>query len=106
MRPPSSVTVGWSRRIWPTPQRNQTSHGTFAVPFNNYGQHGTNDRRIEPWLSSYLKARFAAVFVQRDDSFTAPGPGFENRIHVPGSWTADTLAAHLLDGREQLARVR
>ena len=82
-----------------------TSHGTFAVPFNNYGQNGSNDPRIEPWLSSYLKARFAAIFVQRDDAFTTPGPGFENRIHVPGSWTADALESHLLHGEEQLTRV-
>ena len=61
------------------------SHGTFAVPFNNYGQNGSNDSRIEPWLGSYLKARFTAVFVQRDDAFTRPRGGFENRIHVPGS---------------------
>ena len=48
------------------------SHGTFAVPFNNYGQDGSNDRRIEPWLSAYLKREFAVVFVQRDDRFAMP----------------------------------
>ena len=80
------------------------SHDTFAVPFNNYGQNGSNDPRIEPWLGTYLKAHFTAVFVQRDDRFTAPGPGFQNRIHVPGTWTADTLEAHLRNGHEQLTR--
>jgi hypothetical protein len=78
------------------------SHGTFAVPFNDYGQNGTNDPRIAPWLAGYLKARFTAVFVQRGDDFTIPGPGFENRIAVSGSWTAETLEAHLLDGLAQL----
>lgn len=85
---------------------NWTSHGTFAVPFNNYGQHGTNDARIEAWLRTYLEKRFTAVFVQHDDSFTTPGAGLENRIHVPGSWTPDVLEAHLVDGRAQLTRSR
>lgn len=83
-----------------------TSSGTFAVPFNNYGQNGSNDPRIEPWLSSYLKARFAAIFIQGGDSFTTPGPGFQNRIHVPGSWDADALESHLLAGARLLTRAR
>jgi hypothetical protein len=74
------------------------SHGSFAVPFNNYGQNGSNDPRIETWLSSYLKARFTAIFVQRDDSFTTPGPGFANRITVSSRWDADALETHLLRG--------
>jgi hypothetical protein len=82
------------------------SHGTFAVPFNNYGQHGTNDPRIAGWLETYLETRFTAVFVQHDDSFTTPGPALENRIHVPGSWTPDALEAHLVDGHDQLMRSR
>jgi hypothetical protein len=77
---------GWKPRV------------SFAVPFNNYGQNGSNDPRIEPWLSSYLKARFTVVFVQRNDGFTTPGPGFANRITVSSQWDADTLEAHLLRG--------
>jgi poly-beta-1,6-N-acetyl-D-glucosamine N-deacetylase len=75
---------------------------SFAVPFNNYGQNGSNDPRIAPWLSSYLKSRFTVVFVQRDDSFTTPGPGFANRITASSHWDADTLEAHLLRGRDLL----
>jgi hypothetical protein len=82
------------------------SHGTFAVPFNNYGQNGSNDPRIEPWMSSYLRARFSVIFVQHDDSFGTPGPGFENRVHVPGTWTADTLETHLRLGAGQLKHAR
>lgn len=85
---------------------NWTSSGTFAVPFGNYGQRGTNDRRIEVWLRPYLEKRFTAVFVQRDDSFTTPGAGLENRIHVPGSWTPDVLEAHLVAGHDRLATSR
>jgi polysaccharide deacetylase len=79
------------------------SHGTFAVPFNNYGQHGSNDPRIASWLGRFLKARFAASFLQAGDGFSAPRPGFENRIFVPGGWDASSLEGHLLAGRAHLA---
>lgn len=78
------------------------SHGTFAVPFGNYGQHGSNDPRIEPWLSRFLKARFAAIFVQKGDNFSTSRPGFQNRITVGGGWSASDLEAHLLAGRAHL----
>jgi hypothetical protein len=78
------------------------SHGTFAVPFGNYGQRGSNDPRIEPWLSRFLKARFAAIFIQDGDIFSTPGPGFQNRIAVPGGWDASSLEAHLLAARASL----
>lgn len=79
------------------------SHGTFAVPFGNYGQRGSNDPRIEPWLSGFLKAHFAAIFIQDGDGFSTPTPGFENRIAVPGGWDASSLETHLLAGRAQLS---
>jgi peptidoglycan/xylan/chitin deacetylase (PgdA/CDA1 family) len=82
--------------------KNWSSHASFAVPFNNYGQNGSNDPRIEPWFRSFLDAHFAVVFVQRDDTFTRPSPGLENRIAVAGSWDADTLEAHLVDGLRRL----
>ena len=75
-----------------------SSHGTFAVPYNNYGQNGSNDPRIAPWLAGYLKAHFAIAFVQRDDSFTPPGLGFTNRIAASSNWDATTLETHLLRG--------
>lgn len=78
------------------------SHGTFAVPFGNYGQRGSNDPRIEPWLSRFLKAHFAAIFIQDGDVFSTPGPGFQNRIPVPGGWDASSLEAHLLAARASL----
>jgi hypothetical protein len=87
-----------------------TSHGTFAVPFGDFGQRGSNDSRIEPWLSGYLEPRFAVTFVQRGDGFATQGAGFANRIAVASSWDADTLERHLLDGfdrlRPLLARAR
>lgn len=79
-----------------------TSHGTFAVPFNNYGQHGSNDPRIAPWMSRFLKTHFAASLVQEGDGFSSRGPGIQNRIYVPGGWNASSLVAHLLAGRAHL----
>jgi peptidoglycan/xylan/chitin deacetylase (PgdA/CDA1 family) len=81
-----------------------TGHGTFAVPFNNYGQNGSNDRRIAPWLGGYLTRRFAAVFVQRDDGFAVPGNVVANRIAVASGWDADALEGHLRRGLAQLKR--
>ena len=76
---------------------------SFAVPFNNYGQNGSNDARIEPWLSGYLTARFAVVFVQRgNDSFTTARSGLASRISVSSHWDADELEARLRRGVEQL----
>ncbi|HTZ04704.1 MAG TPA: polysaccharide deacetylase family protein [Gaiellaceae bacterium] len=83
-----------------------TSHGSFAVPFNNYGQNGSNDPQIEPWLSGFLKAQFTVLFVQRDDGFTTPDPGFANRITVSSKWSADDLEANLVQGLDALARRR
>jgi biofilm PGA synthesis lipoprotein PgaB len=83
-----------------------SAHGTFAVPFNNYGQHGSNDPRIAPWLGRFLKTHFAATFVQEGDVFSTPGPGLQNRIGVPGGWDASTLEGHLLAGRAHLAASR
>jgi poly-beta-1,6-N-acetyl-D-glucosamine N-deacetylase len=78
-----------------------TPNVSFAVPFNNYGQNGSNDHRIKPWLTSYLKSRFAIVFMQRDDRFNQPGLGFANRITVSSRWHAGTLEDHLLRGLER-----
>jgi hypothetical protein len=82
-----------------------TPHLSFAIPFGDYGQRGSNDRRIEPWLSDYLKTRFVVTFVQRDDSFTTPDPGFANRITVAANWNANTLESHLFLGLDRLTPV-
>ena len=75
-----------------------TPNLTFAVPFGNYGQNGSNDPQLEPWLRSYLTTRFTVVFVQRDDAYTTPGPGLANRIGVSSRWDAAMLETHLLAG--------
>jgi hypothetical protein len=42
----------------------------FAVPFGNFGQLETNDRRIPSFMSKLLGSRFAAVFVVKPSGFT------------------------------------
>ena len=73
------------------------SHGTFAVPYGNYGENGSNDPRIEPWLSGYLRAHFAVTFVQ-GDSFTTPRQWRAERIIVSSSLDDRTLETRLLRG--------
>ena len=80
-----------------------TVHDTFAVPFGDYGQRGANDPRIEPWLTRYLKQRFAVSFIQHDDSFTTPGQLFANRITMSSDSTPGVLEVRLRDGLAQLA---
>lgn len=75
---------------------------SFAVPFGDYGQRGSNDPRIQPWLSRFLKARFLVAFVQRGDRFSTPGPGLADRITVTSRWDADALETHLLLGLGKL----
>lgn len=81
-------------------------HGTFAVPFDNYGDRGSNDPRIEPWLSSYLRAHFAVTFVQRDSSFSTPHQAFANRIAVSSNIDASTFEQRLLTGLRATNLVR
>jgi peptidoglycan/xylan/chitin deacetylase (PgdA/CDA1 family) len=47
----------------------------FAPPFGNYGQAGTNDRRIPRELLARLELSFAVVFTQDRDGFAAPAEG-------------------------------
>ena len=78
------------------------SHGSFAVPFGNYGQMGSNDPRIEPWLKSFLESRFVVFFAHGDNVFTTPGPGVANRLRVAPGWNAQTLETQLRRGLHRL----
>src|SRR6266536_101599 len=96
LRVSSDIKHGAAQLAHFLPGRN--SYGTFAVPFNNYGDHGSNDPRIEPWLRGYLTAHFAVTFVQKDYSFTTPGQAFANRIAVSSNIEPDMLEQRLLSG--------
>ncbi len=43
---------------------------TFAVPYGNYGQQETNDRRIPGFFDGFLRQHFKAVFVVNPAGFT------------------------------------
>ena len=45
----------------------------FAPPFGNYGQAGTNDRRIPRLLLERLLLSFRLVFVQDRSALAKPG---------------------------------
>jgi peptidoglycan/xylan/chitin deacetylase (PgdA/CDA1 family) len=45
----------------------------FAPPYGNYGQAGTNDRRIPPTLLARLERSFEVVFTQDRGGFARPG---------------------------------
>jgi peptidoglycan/xylan/chitin deacetylase (PgdA/CDA1 family) len=74
------------------------SHGTFAIPYGDYGNHRSNDSRIKAWLSSYLRAHFVVTFVEGDDTFTTPHQAFANRIGVSRNMAPRALEQRLLDG--------
>jgi hypothetical protein len=54
----------------------------FSVPGGNYGQRGSNDARIAPWMRSLLRTQFAGVFLARGDS---------RRYEVSGASTASSV---------------
>lgn len=44
---------------------------SFALPFGDYGQLGTNDPRIPRFFNHFLRNRFQAVFVVRPSAYTS-----------------------------------
>ena len=75
------------------------SHGTFALPYGDYGQRGSNDPRLVAWFSGLLKKRFTVAFAHVPEPFTPPGRGFAPRIAVPSTWTVRTLATRVSSAR-------
>ena len=76
------VLGGWRERVFSdvTYGEDQLRHHVrgyrplaFAPPYGNYGQAGTNDRRIPGLLLERLELSFAAVFTQDRDAFAVPG---------------------------------
>jgi peptidoglycan/xylan/chitin deacetylase (PgdA/CDA1 family) len=75
------VLGGWRERVFSdvTYGEEQLRHVrgyrplAFAPPYGNYGQAGTNDRRIPKLLLERLELSFAAVFTQDRDGFAIPG---------------------------------
>jgi peptidoglycan/xylan/chitin deacetylase (PgdA/CDA1 family) len=76
------VLGGWRERVFSdvTYGEDQLSHHVrgyrplaFAPPYGNYGQAGTNDRRIPQLLLERLELSFAVVFTQDRDGFATAG---------------------------------
>ncbi len=73
---------------------------SFAVPFGNYGHDGdTNDRRIAPFMQSFLARHFQAVFMTRPPVYTTPQSTRSRlgRIEVHSDTSTDDLYRWLRD---------
>jgi peptidoglycan/xylan/chitin deacetylase (PgdA/CDA1 family) len=73
---------------------------TFAVPYGNYGQNQTNDRRIPGLMQAFLQRQFEAIFVQdnaNDPAFTTPAAHRSEaaRYEVHTDTTMDDIYAWL-----------
>jgi peptidoglycan/xylan/chitin deacetylase (PgdA/CDA1 family) len=75
---------------------------TFAIPYGNYGQRGTNDARIPALLKAFLARQFEATFVQKVGNYpryTSPRAhrGDAVRFEVHTDTTTDDLFRWLRD---------
>jgi hypothetical protein len=101
------VLGGWRERVFSdvTYGEDQLAHHVrgyrplaFAPPYGNYGQAGTNDRRIPRLLLERLELSFALVFTQDRAGFAKPGAGNPlGRIEVTPRTTGPELHALLAD---------
>ena len=89
----------WAKRTM-TEQLAGFSPLSFAVPFGNYGHDGdTNDKRIAPFMQSFLARHFHAVFMTRPSVYTTPRSTRSRlpRIEVHADTSTDTLYRWLRD---------
>jgi len=99
------VLGGWRERVFSdlTYGEDQLTHHVpgyrplaFAPPYGNYGQAGTNDRRIPRLLLERLELSFPLVFTQDRPGFARPGSRNPlGRIVVGPATTEDELRARL-----------
>jgi len=102
------VLGGWRERVFSdiTYGEDQLAHHVpgyrplaFAPPHGNYGQAGTNDRRLPRLLLERLELSFAAVFTQDRDGFATPGaPNPLGRFEITAATTDEELRAVLAAG--------
>ena len=102
------VLGGWRERVFSdiTYGEDQLTHHVpgyrplaFAPPHGNYGQAGTNDRRIPRLLLERLELSFAAIFTQDRDGFATPGaPNPLGRFEITAATTDEELRAVLAAG--------
>jgi hypothetical protein len=74
----------------------------FAPPYGNYGQAGTNDRRIPRELLARLLQSFEVVFTQDRTGLATSGAANPlGRIEVTRDVTEEELRALLVSGRRR-----
>ena len=105
------ILGGWRERVfsdisWGEQQLGFRVRGyrplAFAPPYGNYGQAGTNDRRIPRELLARLLQSFEAVFTQdRSGSATAGAANPLGRIEITRETTDEQLHALLASARPQ-----
>ena len=72
----------------------------FAPPYGNYGQAGTNDRRIPRELLARLLQSFEVVFTQDRSGLASPGATNPlGRIEITRHVSEDQLHALLTSAR-------
>jgi Polysaccharide deacetylase len=72
----------------------------FTPPYGNYGQAGTNDRRIPRELLARLELSFEVVFTQDRDGFARPGADNPlGRFEITRETTEERLHALLAAAR-------
>jgi hypothetical protein len=89
----------WAKRTM-TEQVPGFSPWSFAVPFGNYGHDGdTNDKRIAPFMQSFLARHFHAVFMTRPPVYTTPKSTRSRlgRIEIHSDTRTDDLYRWLRD---------
>jgi peptidoglycan/xylan/chitin deacetylase (PgdA/CDA1 family) len=102
------VLGGWRERVFSdvTYGEQQLSHHVrgyrplaFAPPYGNYGQAGTNDKRIPRALLARLELSFDVVFTQDRSGFARPGAANPlGRIEITPEVTDQDLHALLATG--------
>lgn len=104
---------GWRERVfsditWGEEQMSFRVRGyrplAFAPPYGNYGQAGTNDRRIPRELLARLLDSFDVVFTQDRSGLASPRAGKaepHGRIEITRQVTEQELHALLMSGARQ-----
>jgi peptidoglycan/xylan/chitin deacetylase (PgdA/CDA1 family) len=68
---------------------------SFAPPYGNFGQVGTDDPRIPQLLGDWLRKRFGVIFVQDPAQYARPGEAVVPRLQITRKMTGGDLHAWL-----------
>jgi hypothetical protein len=94
----------WQRRVvndlnWGDGQLAQHVPGyrrlSFAPPYGNFGQVGTDDPRIPQLLGDWLRKRFGLIFVQDPAQYARPDEAVVSRLQITRRMTGGDVHAWL-----------